>query len=111
MTATAAKAVKIDSKTDFRGELMDERIPKATPVFLTYVMLNKPSITDTDSLRANWSRMRLFVQRSSTNMAATIRAYGSRPCSLNGMSEELYPVDWPGCHAVWYSQPAFFHEV
>jgi hypothetical protein len=32
---------------------MDEKIPNATPVFLTYVMLKKPSITETDSLSAN----------------------------------------------------------
>jgi len=41
-TTTAAKAVKTESRTDFAGELMDEKIPKATPVFRTYVMLKKP---------------------------------------------------------------------
>ena len=45
-TTTAAKAVNTESRTDFAGELMDEKIPKATPVFRTYVMLKKPSITE-----------------------------------------------------------------
>ena len=53
ITTAAAKAVKMDNKRDFAGELMDEKIPKATPVFWTYVMLKKPSITETDSFRLN----------------------------------------------------------
>src|SRR5262245_57207831 len=100
MTAIAAKAVKIDSRIDFSGELMDAKMPKATPVLRTYVMLNRPSITRTDSLRSNCSRMMALVQRSSTNTAATRSAYGSRPWSLNGMRAELYP--WAGNGATPY---------
>ena len=58
MTTTAAQAVNRDSSTDFAGELIDEKIPKATPVFLTYVMLKKPSITGIESLRSNRFRIR-----------------------------------------------------
>ena len=50
---TAATAVNSDSRTTFTGELIDEKIPKATPVFRTYVMLKSPSITETDSFRSN----------------------------------------------------------
>jgi hypothetical protein len=53
MTRTTAHAVKIESKMDLAGELIDEKIPKATPVFRTYVMSKKPSMIDVDSLRAN----------------------------------------------------------
>jgi len=49
----AAKAVKTDRSKVFAGELMVEKIPNATPVFRTYVILNKPSITVADSFRSN----------------------------------------------------------
>ena len=49
----AAIPVNTDSNADFAGELIEEKIPKATPVFLTYVMLKKPSTKVTDSLSSN----------------------------------------------------------
>ena len=45
--------MKSDNKNDFAGELIEEKIPNATPVFVTYVMSKKPSIIEIDSLRAN----------------------------------------------------------
>ena len=50
---TAANTVKTDNSKDFAGELIEEKIPNATPVFRTYVMLKNPSITEADSFRSN----------------------------------------------------------
>jgi hypothetical protein len=52
-TTIAATRVKTDSRTDLAGEVIVEKMPKATPVFLTYVILKRPSITEIDSFRAN----------------------------------------------------------
>jgi hypothetical protein len=52
-TRTAAHAVKRDNNRDFAGELIEEKIPNATPVFVTYVISKKPSIIEIDSLMAN----------------------------------------------------------
>src|SRR6185295_15510848 len=85
MTTMAAQAVNSDKSTDFTGELIDEKIPKATPVFRTYVMLKNPSITEIDSLRSNRFLIRALVQRSTISVTATNRTYGSRPWSFNDM--------------------------
>src|SRR3954465_15112084 len=106
-TTTEAKAVKMDSSRDFAGELIDEKIQNATPVFWTYVMLKKPSITVTDSLTLNRLRMEALVQRSKISVAITRKAYGNRPWIFGGMSGGLYPVGSRGYHAVWYSHQAF----
>src|SRR5262245_52653518 len=108
-TTMAATAVKMDNRMDFAGVLTDENIPKATPVFRTYVMLKNPSITIADSLRSNRFWINDLVHRSSTTTAATKNRYGDRPLSLDVISAGLYPAGSPGCHAVWYSQNAFFH--
>ena len=71
---------------DFAGELMDEKIPNATPVLRTYVMLNSPSITGTESLRSKRFWIKAFVQRSKTSVAATSRTYGNRPWSFDGIA-------------------------
>src|SRR5262245_37670076 len=78
MTTTAAKAVNTESSTDLAGELIDDRIPNATPVFRTYVMLKNPSITGADSLRSNRFWTQALVHRSSTMIAATNNKYGRR---------------------------------
>jgi hypothetical protein len=85
-TTTAAQAVNTESRTDFAGELMDEKIPKATPVFRTYVMLKKPSITEIDSLRSNRFWISSLVQRSSMSTATTNSAYGNRPWNLSNLA-------------------------
>src|SRR5579883_2428118 len=90
MTTIAAQAVKTDSKTDFAGRLRGSKIPKATPVFLTYVMLKNPSITEIDSFRPKRFWMSALVQRSNASVAATTRMYGSRPWTLNDMHQEVY---------------------
>src|SRR5437764_11158292 len=87
MTARAAKAVKADNNTDLAGEAIGSKIPKATPVFLTYVMLKKPSITEIDSLSSNRLLIRTLVQRSSNSVTVTRSRYGSRPWSLNDMRQ------------------------
>jgi len=53
MTAVAAIPVNSESRVALAGELIEEKIPNATPVFLTYVMLKKSSITEIDSFREN----------------------------------------------------------
>ena len=70
-TTTAAIAVKIESRIDFAAEPLDENIPKATPVFLTYVMLKKPSITETESYNVNRDWISDFVQRSRESVKRT----------------------------------------
>src|SRR5215831_1733066 len=64
---------------------MDEKIPKATPVFRTYVMLKKPSITEIDSLSSNRLWISSLVQRSSMSTATTDSAYGNRPWKLSNL--------------------------
>src|SRR5215467_16109487 len=90
MTMTAAKTVKTDKSTDFAGKLIGSKIPKATPVFRTYVMLKNPSITEIDSLRPKCFWMSALVQRSKVSVAATNRMYGSRPWNLKGMLSKNY---------------------
>src|SRR5437660_11240452 len=85
MTMTAAKKVKAESRTDLAGKLIGSKIPKATPVFRTYVMLKNPSITEIDSLRPKCFWMSALVQRSKASVAATNTMYGSRPWNFNGM--------------------------
>ena len=70
-TTAAATAVNKESRMDFAGELMDEKIPKATPVFRTYVMLKRPSITETDSFRMNRDWISDLVQRSRKSVRTT----------------------------------------
>src|SRR5262245_43012058 len=85
-TTIAATAVKTDSRMDFAGVLTDENIPKATPVFRTYVMLKNPSITDADSLRSNRFWINDLVHRSKARTATTKNRYGDRPLSLDVIS-------------------------
>ena len=89
MTRTAARAAKVESRMAFTGELMAEKIPKATPVFLTYVMLKNPSITEIESSRSNFDWIRSLVQRSSARIAATSTRYGRRPVILDAMKAKL----------------------
>src|SRR6266566_5206473 len=85
MTTTAAKAVKTDSSTDLAGKLSGSKIPNATPVFRTYVMLKNPSMTEIDSLRSKRFWISALVQRSSASVAAAKTMYGNRLWNLNGM--------------------------
>src|SRR5215831_11217232 len=107
MTITAAQAVKIERSRDFAGELIDEKIPKATPVFRTYVMLKKPSITEIDSFRSNRFRIQDLLQRSKTRVPTTTSRYGSRPWSFDDIWSGLYLAGSHRCHALWYSCYAF----
>src|SRR5438445_3983584 len=91
MTTTAAMTVKADNSTDFAGRLIGSKIPKATPVFRTYVMLKNPSITEIDSLRPKCFWMSALVQRSKASVAATNTMYGSRPWNFNGMLSRIIP--------------------
>src|SRR5215475_5778882 len=84
-TTTAAQAVNIESRTDFANELMNEKIPKATPVFRTYVMLKKPSITKIDSLSSNRFWISSLVQRSSMSTATTNSPYSNQPWNLSNL--------------------------
>jgi hypothetical protein len=74
--------VNNESSTDLAGELIEEKIPKATPVFLTYVILKRPSITGIDSFNSNWEWISDFVQRSRITVNATRKTYGSRACNF-----------------------------
>src|ERR1043166_8612050 len=85
MTTMAAKAVKTDNNTDLAGKLNGSKIPKATPVFLTYVMLKNPSMTEIDSVRSQRLWISVLVQRSRASVAAATTMYGSRPWNLNGI--------------------------
>src|SRR5438093_5995916 len=100
MTTTAAKAVKTDSSTDLAGKLSGSKIPNATPVFRTYVMLKSPSMTEIDSLRSKRFWISALVQRSSASVTAAKTMYGKRLWNLNDMrsSTGLYQRprgDWP----------------
>jgi len=86
-TTTAARAVNNDSRMDFAGELMDEKIPNATPVFLTYVMLRKPSITEVDSFSVNLDWINALVQRSKNNVKTTSKTYGIRDWNFDAIFE------------------------
>jgi hypothetical protein len=79
----------MDNSKDFAGELIEEKIPKATPVFWTYVMLKKPSITEIDSFRSNPFWTQALVQRSKTRMPTTNNKYGSRPWSFDDIKRGL----------------------
>src|SRR4249919_205168 len=89
-TTTAAMAVNRDSRIDFEGELIEENIPKATPVFRTYVMLNRPSITETDSLRLKRFWIKDLVQRSRQSVRMTKKRYGSRAWNFDGIFGKSY---------------------
>src|SRR6516225_11511880 len=103
MTTVAAVSVKSESINDLAGELKELKIPKATPVFRTYVMSNSPSITETDWFRPKFEWIIDFVQRSSNNVERTSKKYGKRACSWEStlnMFKQLYPEKmWysPGC--------------
>jgi hypothetical protein len=73
ITRITAAPVKRESRRDFTGEVIEEKIPKATPVFLTYVMLKKPSITEMDSLTSKRETSSDFVQRSKVSVNNTTR--------------------------------------
>src|SRR5436309_15319024 len=114
MTTTAAKAVKTDNKTDLAGKLSGSKIPNATPVFRTYVMLKNPSMTEIDSLRSKCFWISVLVQRSSASVAAATTLYGSRHWSLRGMLSRIistYPARLATAAHVWYSRDAFSTEV
>src|SRR5213593_5203793 len=114
MTTTAAKEVKTDNNTDLAGKLNGSKIPKATPVFRTYVMLKKPSMTEIDSLRSKRFWINVLVQRSSPSVAAATRMYGSRPWSLSGILSRIisaHPAGLATSTHVWYSRYAFSTEV
>src|SRR5207249_12188606 len=85
MTTTAAKAVKTDSSTDLAGKLSGSKIPNATPVVRTYVMLKNPSMTEIDSLRSKRFWISALVKRSSASVAAAKTIYGKRLWNVNGM--------------------------
>jgi hypothetical protein len=55
-TIAAIPAIRPRRKT-LAGELNALRIPKATPVFCTYVMLKRPSITGAGWPRSKWDTM------------------------------------------------------
>src|SRR5215467_3595397 len=86
-TTAAATAVNKESRMDFAGELIDEKIPKATPVFRTYVMLKRPSITEVDSLSVNRDWMSDFVQRSRNSVRTTNNTYGIRAWNFDTIFE------------------------
>src|SRR5438309_10743062 len=114
MTTTAAKAVKTDNKTDLAGKLSGSKIPNATPVFRTYVMLKNPSMTEIDSLRSKRFWISVLVQRSSASVAAATTTYGSRPWNLNGILSRIISTSAAGLATsthVWYSRYAFSTEV
>jgi len=89
MTTTTATIVNRDSRTDLAGELMEEKIPNATPVFLTYVILKKPSITGIDSFSSNWEWIKDLVQRSKIRVKATRKTYGSRAWNFDAILGKL----------------------
>src|SRR5215831_17681960 len=102
MTITAAKAVKMERRKVFAGKLIDEKIPNATPVLRTYVMLKNLSITVADSFRSNRLGTQALVQRSRISVARTKKRYGKCLWNLNDIGS-VYLAGWSGYHALWYS--------
>src|SRR5262244_473399 len=99
MTTMAATAVKTDSSTDLAGKLSGSKIPNATPVFRTYVMLKSPSMTEIDSLRSKRFWISALVQRSRASVAATKTMYGKRLWNLNDMRrlrDYINVLGWTG---------------
>jgi hypothetical protein len=74
---------------DLRDDCTGSRIPKATPVFLTYVMLKKSSITEIVWLRSIRLTISHFVQRSRKSTKRTRAPYGILDLNFDVIGGEL----------------------
>jgi hypothetical protein len=81
-------AATAHNRKTFTGELNEERMPKATPVFCTYVMLNRPSITGTGWPRLNRDAIADFEIRSRKRTMAANPRYPNRDLKFDCIHQD-----------------------